>query len=530
MLIDFSLIITAHDEGLLAHKMMLSILRSLQGITERYELIIHIDNGAPETIEYFERYQNDSSVRIIQNRFGDLGASRNFCAQHARGKYLIFVDADDLISTNYLPDILSTLKSAPARSLVHPEYNISFWGTRFQIWRTLSNRSHEETAYLLFARNQWPSPCAAERQLFLDHPYLLTKHGYGHEDYNLNIELAACGIQHILAPSIAYFYRQKPHSLMRANDASHVTQPYSSLFDIPTWKEYQAHPSLTPTSKPLSPKQKLLQTYIRARGNRILNSLITPAATIARRLTGKKLIADDDGDNVPREILPLWQEISSIEPSLTLSSHPDVSYYEPNANSFVSAAYHSLCLQIPKLPDYVFIASSLSTEPPDQKAWHYIKSFCLSHPHLTIGVILIHPLTTPLSLPDNLFSIDYGSEIDGRFMEWDRDLLLTRLLIQLKVKDIHLIDASDGYKWAIDHPELIKSHFRLSLTLFEENVLPSASHFSSEYLSWVTQLYPQTSQIYTDHQSVIDYLDEFCAFSPDKILLDTNPLAHKQQI
>lgn len=107
-------------------------------------------------------------------------------------------------------------------------------------------------------------------------------------------------------------------------------------------------------------------------------------------------------------------------------------------------------------------------------------------------------------------------------MEWDRDLLFTRLLIQLKVKDIHLINTPEGYKWAIDHSELIKNHFRLSLTLFEENILPSAGHSPSEYLSWSIQLYPQISRIYTDRQSIINYLDEFCAFSSDKFQLSAD--------
>lgn len=201
-----------------------------------------------------------------------------------------------------------------------------------------------------------------------------------------------------------------------------------------------------------------------------------------------------------------------------LSSRPDVSYYEPNNNSFISAAYHSLCLQISKLPDYVFIVSDLSS----QKTWRHIQSFCSSHPQLTVAVLTTRPSAMPASLADNLFVINYGNEINDRFMEWDRDLLFTRLLIQLKAEDIHLVNAPDGYKWAIDHSELIKSHFRLSLTMFEEDILPSAALPPYEYLSWSIQLYPQISQIYTDHQSVIDYLDEFCAFSPDKFLLTAN--------
>ena len=46
--IDISLIITAHNEGLLAHKTMLSAFRAIEELKKEkisYEIIIHIDNG-----------------------------------------------------------------------------------------------------------------------------------------------------------------------------------------------------------------------------------------------------------------------------------------------------------------------------------------------------------------------------------------------------------------------------------------------------------------------------------------------------
>ena len=76
--IELSVIITAHDEGLLAHKTMLSILRALEiSRVNKYEIIVHIDCGTDDTIKYFQRYVDDKHFKIIQNCFGDLGESRN---------------------------------------------------------------------------------------------------------------------------------------------------------------------------------------------------------------------------------------------------------------------------------------------------------------------------------------------------------------------------------------------------------------------------------------------------------------------
>ena len=79
--IDISLIITAHNEGLLAHKTMLSAFKAIEELEKEkisYEIIVHIDNGDEYTKEYFKRYENDKNIRIFNNNFGDLSSSRIF--------------------------------------------------------------------------------------------------------------------------------------------------------------------------------------------------------------------------------------------------------------------------------------------------------------------------------------------------------------------------------------------------------------------------------------------------------------------
>lgn len=125
--IELSVIITAHDEGLLAHKTMLSILRALEiSRVNKYEIIVHIDCGTDDTIKYFQRYANNKHFKIIQNCFGDLGESRNAAVKAARGKYVLFLDADDLISKNYIASMLSLLKREKREITVGPQYCLCF--------------------------------------------------------------------------------------------------------------------------------------------------------------------------------------------------------------------------------------------------------------------------------------------------------------------------------------------------------------------------------------------------------------------
>ena len=67
--ICFSIVITAHNEGLLAHKTILSVLSAFEGLKEEgisTEIIIHIDNGDKETKDYF--WAGSGHEFIIANR------------------------------------------------------------------------------------------------------------------------------------------------------------------------------------------------------------------------------------------------------------------------------------------------------------------------------------------------------------------------------------------------------------------------------------------------------------------------------
>ncbi len=94
--------------------------------------------------------------------------------------------------------------NCPSRILPFPFGKITVWlGTVLPLLPAMKLPS------LLFAQNQWPSSCGARRETFLKHPYTLTKNGFGHEDYALNIEAASAGIKHIIASGATLFLSSK---------------------------------------------------------------------------------------------------------------------------------------------------------------------------------------------------------------------------------------------------------------------------------------------------------------------------------
>ena len=125
---DLTAVITTHNEGLVAHKTMRSVLSAIEEVKKAgysYEIIVHIDNGDEETKKYFKRYEGRKDIRIIENKFGDAGPSRNFAATKARGKYVAFLDGDDLISANWYVKALAILKEHDD-AIVYPEAILTF--------------------------------------------------------------------------------------------------------------------------------------------------------------------------------------------------------------------------------------------------------------------------------------------------------------------------------------------------------------------------------------------------------------------
>ena len=101
--LDLSIVVPVYNYAGIIEDTILAILN--QKTSYKFEVILVDDgstDGAREILKEFESYPN---VQIIYQENGGIGAARNTGINHASGRYLMFVDCDDIVHD----DIVETL-------------------------------------------------------------------------------------------------------------------------------------------------------------------------------------------------------------------------------------------------------------------------------------------------------------------------------------------------------------------------------------------------------------------------------------
>lgn len=82
---------------------------------EDFEVIIVDDGSQDDTLEYLNSL-SDSRISFFSNSNHGVSYSRNYAIKKSKGKYIIFVDSDDIISRNFISEAVELIE----------EYNSDF--------------------------------------------------------------------------------------------------------------------------------------------------------------------------------------------------------------------------------------------------------------------------------------------------------------------------------------------------------------------------------------------------------------------
>jgi len=127
---DITAIVNGHRESLLAQPSLLSLRQAIEqsersGI--RVETVIVLDRPDVVTEELMQRYcESTANTRVLNVDHGDLGLSRNSGVAAAQGKWIAFLDADDLWGRTWLSAAFNAAENDPRPIVWHPELSVLF--------------------------------------------------------------------------------------------------------------------------------------------------------------------------------------------------------------------------------------------------------------------------------------------------------------------------------------------------------------------------------------------------------------------
>jgi hypothetical protein len=226
---DISVALTCHREGLLAGLSVKSALRCMQEarkIDLSCELLIILDRSDSLTKATIEMALGSESALVLETQFGDPGLARNQASGACQGKYLSYLDADDLWSYNWLTSAWFMLQKYPD-IIAHSQCNIVF-GDRNDVWWHLDSESVDFDPDYLALANYWDSLSFSQSEMYRRFPFRANnfEQGFGHEDWLWNHHTLMAGLAHRPVINTIHFKRARGSSQMsKVHDHGNLTWP-----------------------------------------------------------------------------------------------------------------------------------------------------------------------------------------------------------------------------------------------------------------------------------------------------------------
>jgi glycosyltransferase involved in cell wall biosynthesis len=232
---NITAVINGHAEGLMAHSSLLSLKKCAdiaEGMGVKVELLAVLDKPDELTSDVFDAFANiNSKLRVIKVDHGDLGYSRNSAAQEAKGKYLAFLDADDIWGDEWLVRAFAAAEADQRNIAWHPEVNVYF-GVTPNIFLHMDMEDPRFHIANLAYTNPWTSLCFVSAEFLRAVPYAGTrlKDHIGYEDWCWNIDVVDNGGLHKIVPQTAHAIRTRNVSLVKQTTAAGCIPRPSDFF------------------------------------------------------------------------------------------------------------------------------------------------------------------------------------------------------------------------------------------------------------------------------------------------------------
>lgn len=199
-----------------------SVLRQTRG---DFELIVVDDGSTDGTYAAVEPFVDDPRIRVVRHENRGLACARNTGIAHAGGRYLAFLDSDDLWMPTYLEAMAGALDEDPDAAIGYTDAwvlddrtrAIYSHGTAMSSVNPPAEPPRDPHALLaLLVTGNFIFSSATVRRTVIEDVGPFDARLRAAEDWELWLRIAAHGYHAVRAPGMLAIYRLRPGSLSKS--------------------------------------------------------------------------------------------------------------------------------------------------------------------------------------------------------------------------------------------------------------------------------------------------------------------------
>lgn len=188
-------------------------IQSLREQTLVPQRVIVVDDASadPETTEVLDKLEQDPLVTVIRlAENSGPSVSRNRALSEISENYVLPLDADDMLLATTLEEMVDQLERAPESvGFIYP--NVQHFGNRNDFYRPPAYNLH-----MLLNNNYCAATSLFDRRVFATGIRYAEDIVFGHEDWDLVLQMAERGIEGEAAESAVFMYRKRGFSRVNA--------------------------------------------------------------------------------------------------------------------------------------------------------------------------------------------------------------------------------------------------------------------------------------------------------------------------
>ena len=213
-----------------------SILAQKESFSD-FEVIIIDDGSQDNSLIKCDKYIQNKEITILKQENKGASAARNAGLIEARGKYILFVDADDYIEKNSLINIARACKAQNEPDILFLKGMKTYLDGRFvpiekdYDFERLINKTREEVFCYLSSRNKFnASPCLKMlKKTFLEDKKIIFEVGKRVEDLNWSMNCFINAESYGCYNGDYYYYRQQ---ISNSNSARFEDSSYRDAKEV----------------------------------------------------------------------------------------------------------------------------------------------------------------------------------------------------------------------------------------------------------------------------------------------------------